>query len=414
MRLDRGLIALFGGATLAACAAGAGGAGAGASSLPAVECEPGVPLAATRYAASAQAELNRTVIPNLPEADRAAAYQAALEQAELGLAEDPDNPYHTFLAAQAQAGLGNYDEAEQLYDRTVELCGPFSAQVSEARIEAFRNLSQAGLDALSAGDTTTALARWAAASEIYTVDPNPLYNSAVVLAQQGRYDESVEMYRRVLERLDELPADAPQSVLDEAPETRANVIAGLVAAGGRMFQQNDYAGANEIFGMLAEMDPTLRDAWYNRALALYQQEVWEELVPVAERLVEVDPLNYNARIILFNAYKGVAEASTGDRERNMRNRALEALEAADALPVQVDQLSVEQADGTATVTGVATGASAAAGTPVTLELTFYGAGEVVGTQTVTVTAPAQGQTTPISATAEVTGRVSSVHYRVVS
>ena len=114
---------------------------------------------------------------------------------------------------------------------------------------------------------------------------------------------------------------------------------------------------------------------------MYKMQRWTDLIPVAQRVATIDPLNQNAQIILFNAFK----------ESKQNEQALKVLTNVDALPVYVDEVRIETPEsGPGRLTGKVTGNKAAAGAPVNLTFTFWGPSGNVGTQSVTVNAPAKG------------------------
>ena len=413
MRMDRGLVLALGAAvvTAAGCASAGtagstGGTRAGASSLPQVACAGAT---ASSYATAAQNALNRTLV--VQGEARQPFYTQALEQSRQGITAEPSNPYHYYLAGQANIGLGNLAAADSAYDRAVELCPEFATEVGTSREQAWAAAFQTGLEAYQAGDTARAIATWEGAAQFDDRRPDVFYNLAVVYGQRGDYNQSVANYQRALQALERAPADSTTA------ETRANVLNGLLASGAQLFQQERYDQAAQVFTVLNQIDPNNRDAWYNHALALYKQERWQPLIPVATRLVQVDPLNYNAQIILFNAYKGISEAAKARNdaaaERQHRDMALRTLEAADALPIQVDGVQITNSAGSVRIAGQVTGAAARAGTPVQLEFTIYGPGGTLGTQVVTVSAPAKDQKANFELTVPTTTPATSYSYRLV-
>lgn len=379
MRLERKLFLALGATLLAgACAPGATTAPAGA--FPVVACPEGVNLTPAREAVEAQKAfvLGRT--------------EEALTQAQAAVAADPANPQHYYLLGQIHTTAGNFAEADAAFERAVELCPAFAAEVEPERQRAWKVAFDRGLEAYEAGDTATAVALWEAANLLYTGVPDAYYNLGVVYAQRGELERAVEAYRETLNILERMPADTVAAEVQARAETRQNVLAGLLSIGAQMFQQEQYAKSAELFDFLTDINPNNRDAWYNYALALFKLQRWDDLVPVAQRLVELDPLNENARIILFNAYKGLAEAAEGPREEELRNQALRALEEIESLPVFVEDVRFEAPpEGTPVVVGQVVGNAATAGQQVTLEFTFYGPEGVAGTETVTVAAPAKGE-----------------------
>ena len=419
MTIDCRLIVAVAAVTLTAAACSAGGAGpgnprAGAASLPGVTCSAGT-ANPTTYATAAQSALNRTLV--LQGDARTPFYQQALEQARQGITAEPGNALHYFLAGQSYVGLNDLAGADSVFDRAVQICPEFAGEVTPAREQAWAQAFQTGLDAYQAGDTARAIATWEAAGNFYSDRADVFYNLAVVYGQRGDYAQAVANYQKALESLDRTPNDTVQAVIQAEAETRANALNGLLSAGAQLFGQDRFTEAAQIFTVLNRLDPNNRDAWYNHALALYKQERWEPLIPVAQRLTQIDPLNYNGQIILFNAYKGRSEAAKARNdaatERTNRDLALRTLEAADALPVQVDGVSLTNQDGSVQITGQVTGGAARAGSPVQLEFTIYGPAGTLGTQTVSISAPAKDAKANFELTVPTTTPATSWSYRLV-
>lgn len=190
-------------------------------------------------------------------------------------------------------------------------------------------------------------------------------NLANALSRQGRDAEAGQIYTDLLSN----PSLTPDQ---------------LFSIGVLLFNGNEYVRAAEAFGRVTESMPESRDAWYNQANALYAAEEWEALVPIAERLVEVDPLSENTALILARSYR--------ELERN--TEALAALERLQELPVYVEELQMQPSAAATTINGRVIGNAAAAGTPIRLEFTFYGPDGALGTEIVTINAPAAEASTP--------------------
>ncbi|MDQ3388344.1 MAG: tetratricopeptide repeat protein [Gemmatimonadota bacterium] len=402
MRVEARLF-LGAGVALAAGACAAAGPAAGpaaTNAFPVVSCAEGVPVVASSLAAGAQ----RSLILGR-NAD-------ALTGAQAAVAAESGNPQHHFLLAQTQVAASDFAGADASFDRTEQLCAGFAGEIAMERERAWATAFQQGLTAFESGDTATAIGRWSSANEIYAGRPDGYYNLGVVYSQRGELAQAAAAYREALAVLDRMPADTSATEMANRNETRQNSLAGLLGVGARLFQQEDFTGAAELFQSLTVSDANSRDAWYNSALALYKLERWNDLVPVARRVQSFDPLNENARIILFNAYKGQAEAMGSPAGDPMRNSALAVLEEIDALPVFLDEIRFEAPEGgQPTLTGKVTGNAATTGQQVALTFTFFGPSGQVGTRPVTVMAPAKGQSATFSVPLP-EGVVTSYSYRV--
>ncbi|MDB4948216.1 MAG: hypothetical protein JWM27_865 [Gemmatimonadetes bacterium] len=372
----------------AAVSSRAGAQRGGHNNLPQVACTGGAPQA-TREALAAQAALDRTILPTLSEADRQRFYTTALQQADAGIAANAGNAYHQFLAGRAHAGLGQLTEANAAWDRALAACPELRDEVATRRREALDLAFNAALQKYTAGDVAGAVSGWETVVALDSTRAEALFNLGVAYTQQNDQPRAVTAFRRVLAQ----PVAAGDTT---AAERRGGAMTGLASAGTAYFQQNKFAEAHDIFASLHRADPTNRDAVYNDALALYKSSRWTDEVPVATRMVQIEPLNYNAHIILFNAYKGLSEEARtrhdSTTERTNRNLALHTLEAADALPVQLDGIQI----GASALSGTVQGAKAAAGTPVNVEFTLYGADGRIGTETAHIPAPAKDAKAPFS------------------
>lgn len=397
-------------------------------------------------------------------------WQGALEQAEQGIAADSANPQHYFLAAQALSGLGRYEEANDMFDRAESIYPAYELEIEPARETAWATAFNAGVEAYNAGRVEEAAELWENAGRIYNIRPESYLNLAVIHTQQNEYQRAIDAYRAGLAAIERRPATrelSPEEVTERA-ESRATMMTNLAellnyteqypeaeslyrqqleadpnnvalqsslalalakqgreaeaqqiyttllanqslapndlfSVGVALFNSKDYPRAAEAFRRVTATQPNSRDAWYNYANALYAQNEFQALVPVAERLVQVDPLNENSALILARAY----------RETRQNQKALEALQANETAPVHVEELTMQPRQGSTRISGSVLGNTAAAGTPVQLRFTFYGANGELGTQTVTVNAPAAESTASFELVFENPEPVLAYRYELV-
>ncbi|HEX7240927.1 MAG TPA: hypothetical protein VF263_11715, partial [Longimicrobiaceae bacterium] len=375
-------------AVAGACAAGAtGGAAAGpsgaASGLPTVECPTGVSTAPGAQGVIAQRQL---LLRRYPD---------AVTAAQAGLAADSANPQLLFILGQAQIGVGRFAAADSAWDRVVALCPAFEAEVTPLRREAGNQAYSTGNEKLSANDTASAMAGWAQAVSLNNQIPEAHYNMGVVHANRSEFTQAAERYRQALDIVNALPADTSATVTSERADLRQSIIAGLSNVAARQLEKEQFAPATELFRYLTSLDRNDRFSWFNYMVGLYRQQRWDDLVPVAQRVIAIEPLNQDAGIILFNAYKGQMQAA--EAARNTARRAemekitIATLEQVDSLPVYVEDLRLDGAgSGQAALTGRVMGNRARPGTQMTLTFTFYGPSGPVGTpQSATVAAPAK-------------------------
>lgn len=404
MRLDRGLVIALGATAFAAACASAGAAGGGstaaaASALPQVQCNGAAP-AVTPQATAAQNALNRTLITQGDA--RTPFYQTALTEAQAGIAADASNPLHYYLAAQALVGTGDLTQANTMLNRTQELCPGFAADIATLRREAWEVQLAAGVQALQANDTATAVTSWTRAAEIYQGEAAAPFNLALIYNARQDAARTGQYARETLRILGTLPADTSAAVMTERDEMRGAAAQLIFNTGVVAFQANNYAEAANIFKAITELDRNYREAWTNYSFALYRQERWSDVVPVTQRLLELDPLNENAMLVLAEAY----------RQLNRGNEGVQIRERIRDLPVYVESPALRYDGDVAVASGQVVGNAGRAGTPVRLEITFTGSKGDLGTQTVTVATPAKEQKVPFEARLQgATGRATSFRYR---
>ncbi|MQA89550.1 MAG: tetratricopeptide repeat protein [Gemmatimonas sp.] len=426
---------------------GLAGCAAGAASGPLVsptgrEYPPGTPPSNTSFTQEATLAIAQ------------GQFEDALAKSREGIADEPGNPQHYFLAGEAAAALGQFEVADSMFNVAEEIYPAYELEVEPTREAAWAEAFNTGVEAYNANSVEEAITAWRGANLIYPYRPDAAQNLATVLTQETEYEEAIEVYREGLASLEMEPATRiiEEPELTEREESRAFMMenlaqlllytdqfeeaeellreqlaadpanvelqANLANALGRLgreeeaseiygellsapdvtpsqlfnigvslFNANEYIRAAEAFGRVTEVQANHRDAWYNQANALYAAEVWEDLVPIAEELVEVDPLNENAALILARAY----------RELDDNPAALEALERVEALPIFIDELQMVPGADATTVTGTVIGKAASPGTPIQLTFTFYDDSGEVGTESVTVNAPAPEESTTFRA-----------------
>jgi tetratricopeptide (TPR) repeat protein len=376
-------------------------------------------------------------------------YEQALAAAQEGIAADSANPVHYYIAGQAYVGLGDFDAADRMFERAEEIYPAYEIEIEPEREQAWGIAFNEGVEAYNAGDMETAAAAWNRANTIYDVRAEAFLNLAIVETQQQDYEAAIEAYQGGLAALDRVPAtrEFEEAEIQERAESRAmmrtnlgellmfrerfgeaealfraqleetpndpallsqlalslarqdrqaeaeeiynRVLAmpGLDAddyfnVGVALFNSQAFERAAEAFARVTELQPNSRDAWYNYANSLYALDRFADLIPAGERLVELDPLSENSALILAQAY----------RQEGQNQKALEQLQRNAAAPVHLDQLQMQPREGRTRITGVVIGNEADAGTPVQIRFTFYGSAGEIGSETITVSAPATDET----------------------
>lgn len=397
-------------------------------------------------------------------------FDQALAAAQQGIAADSTNPIHYYLAGQAYAGLGDYDAADRMFDRAEELYPAYELEVEPERERAWGIAFNEGVEAYQAGDLEAAAAAWERANVIYSGFPESYMNLAILRAQNEDYDAAIEAYQQGLEASERIPAaremeeeeietraaarqtmttslaelllyrerfaeaeelyrrqlendpDDPQllsqlavALARQGKEAEASEIYGRVLSqpgltpletfniGVALFNAQAFEQAAEAFRRVTEAQPNSRDAWYNYVTSLYRLERFDEVVENAARLIELDPLHENSALFYADALRQTGQTDQGLRERQ-RNA---------ALPVHLEQFGLRPRAGTTRLTGIVVGNQAQAGTPVQIRFNFYGDGGALGSETVTVTAPARGERTQFEVVLENPEPATHYNYELV-
>ncbi|MBW3628160.1 MAG: tetratricopeptide repeat protein [Gemmatimonadetes bacterium] len=380
----------------------------------------------------------------------------ALQPALTG--RDSANALVRALAAEALASTGDVTAAQAHFDAALRLAPNGGPALDARRADAWARLYNEGATVYGTGDVDATIAAWEKANQVAPGLRHEAYmNLGILYTGKRDYERAAQSYQAALTAIDK-PAEGltPEQVQERA-EARSSMVetlgeillfnekfadaeklytaelaknptdvglqskvaAAIAAQPGRegeatamydrllslpnlattdyhdigvaLFSAKNYPRAGEAFAKVAAARPNSREAWYNHANALYAAKQWAGLTPVAQKLVVLDPLHEDSWLLLKEA----------QRNANQNDAALKTLEAVETFPIKLSELTTRQAGNKLTIAGTATGNAAAAGTPVQLRFTFYGAdGTAVGTQTATVNAPAKDATTPLTVTYE--------------
>lgn len=281
-------------------------------------------------------------------------------------------------------------------------------------------------DAIELVDSATA-ANWRDNAEIAR------QNLAQIYTQLERYDEAVALYEDMIARdpgdTQALTSLALILVRTEQTDSAQVIYERLLEqpdlGGGQYFnigiglyQMEAYAGAVDAFGAAAEANPYNRDALQNLGQSLFQNlqadddlseaaqdDISRRLAETGQRLMEIDP--YSPAGYELTA-QGLVRL--GDDQAAVR-----ALEEGDQLPFNVVGTILQgSSEGGGTVTGQILNRTLAPGTTIQIRFTFYSTGDEVGTTTVRVQAPAEGESTGFEATVEGGEPATGFSYEVIA
>ena len=134
----------------------------------------------------------------------------------------------------------------------------------------------------------------------------------------------------------------------------------LINRGVNKYSNQDYLAAAADFTRALETEPSNRMAMINLGLAYNNMKDGPELVQVAERSIAREPLHELSYQFLVQGYV-----------YQQNNKASEATNMLDALPITIDSLTIQNSPGLMTITGVAFGRTKPSA-PVNLLFEFIG------------------------------------------
>jgi len=208
----------------------------------------------------------------------------ALELLESGMEADPGNPIHYYLAGSAEAMLGRWFRADQLFREAERLYPAYELDIEPRRESAWAEAFNVGLDALAEGDMEGTEEAWRGAVSVFSLRPEAHRSLASLLANEGRYAEAAEVLRDAIEGLSGLPATRvlPEAELQERNSTRVDLEDAL---GEYLFLGDQFAQAEPLLRLRVERDPGNAQARGDLAAVLMEvgrpdeaREVYAELL----------------------------------------------------------------------------------------------------------------------------------------
>lgn len=331
-------------------------------------------------------------------------YDSAAKLADRGLVVYKKSPLSYYVLATTAQQKGDNARAAQYWPRVIETTANDTAQQSrELRSAALQNLAIIAANGVQGAPAAEKPARAKQAADAIRafLAANPTSPDAprmqATLAQMITLTGDKAALGAVY--ADQL---ANPAKYDDLALTNAGVIAS---------QANNAADAAKLFEAALAKNPMQRDALNNLTASYYTLKQYQAMIPVAQRLIAVDPANPDNPLFLAFAYKGLYDAAkTPAQKRAYSDSLVKYNRMSQAMPVKVTFTEFTRGDtravlgmhvealkpgaGTTTRTGATRTAAAAAGAPKTYAFTVEfldKSGAVVDTQQVSVGPVAPGQ-----------------------
>ena len=395
--------------------------------------------------------------------------ERGLEQAFLGIDDEPENPIHYLLAGLAYARLAQYGEADAMFTEAQRIYPAYELEVEPEREAAWIALFNEGIAAYADGNVERTIEAWEQAGAMWDFRPDASLNLANLFNGEGRWDDAIGAYQRVVTGLerrpvtrtltqDELRAREDLRISSEknltqlllfterfteaepllrrhleddstSVEVRGDLAAALHGLG------RDTEAAEIYAGLLSDTGLGARDL-FNLGIALYRAGDFMAAADAFDQLTQLQPDSrdawFNYANTLFAAESWESLAAVGDRltevdplgessgliaarahlEIGDQQSAAEGLQRTESVPIHVEGLQLRPSQTETSLQGRVVGNTAEPGTSVRLRFTFYGSDGALGTEPLTVTAPPAG----VSVRFEVSygGLATAFRYELVS
>ena len=317
-----GLVALVSG-----CAAGGAGTSSGSTAAPTAQGEQIAQGERERRNEMTRAAERALEDAQDPEnaANAATLYQEALTAAEAAIAADPTNPLPHLQAAYANAGLGNYGAAAEMFDRAEFLRPIYELETERQREQIWIELYQQGANAVNSGQYEEAAQIFRDADAIYGARPEVKVILGQLLVSLGQYDEGVEVLESAMsliesDRINEMDSVTAENWRASAADIPVTIATAYVN-GGR------YEEARTSLRALLAEEPNNTSYLNSLAGVFMRMEMPDSAKVIYDRLLSMDGLDatdyYNIGVGRYQgsdfvgaaaAFNRAAEASTNDRD----------------------------------------------------------------------------------------------------
>jgi tetratricopeptide (TPR) repeat protein len=368
-------------------------------------------------------------------------YRQAMTHLQEGMERDAENAKVWLLAGSVHAALGEMQEADQAFQRAMQMHPAYAEEIASEREAAWIDAFNAGLELMDAQQYDAAIAKMEAAQLIYNQRPEALMNLGALYANAGEPTKSIRAFEQAVEATNgplagQIDEETREAWARYRVMASVNVAQMLAAQGVEQFNAQEYDAALVSFRRATDTNPQSRDYWFNTMQALWAQ------VNEHEDALEADEANAAARAALPAMYTTALELVEKARAFDPTNEilfrieaqakrmqgvlrggapglqagqeaALAVLQRMDALEVTLDNVVVYSDGEGAVIQGVLKNRKAAAGTPIQLQFSLLGLdGSVIGSETITVTAPAADTEVEFQGRATVDGELAGWRYRI--
>jgi tetratricopeptide (TPR) repeat protein len=235
-------------------------------------------------------------------------YAEAAQVASEAIFADPTNPLAWYQAGLAQMGLEDYQAADSMLSRAVELRPIYQFEIDPLREQKWIELYEEAIPLVNSGQYDQGAVVLEDANAIYRDRPEVMLILGKIYAQLGRADEAVSILRQAMEIVNSDLRESMDSVSvanwDSQAEDVPAIIAQTLINAGRYDE-----AATELRSLLAE-DPGNSVFQHSLASIYVQLEMPDSAVAIYEDILSGDEV---AAIDFYQAGLGLYQLELYDR-----------------------------------------------------------------------------------------------------
>jgi tetratricopeptide (TPR) repeat protein len=220
-------------------------------------------------------------------------FSKAVQYAEPVLGAHPDDPAPLFLLGIVYSEMGQVDTAVETLEHLVEIRRESPMAQVDRVLEA--SLYYLGVDYLKLNQVDEALNALKEALEIDGTDADVYYQLGAAYGQKGEYEQSIEAYQSAVRFVPDF-TEAYRGMA-EAYDALGMSSKALYAQGMTSFSTKEYGQAQQYLERAAQDLPDFVPVYLGLALAYEQQGDFGLARKNIERVLELDPGNFNANVI---------------------------------------------------------------------------------------------------------------------
>lgn len=165
---------------------------------------------------TAELELGRAIKSARPD-EQEKLFARAMENAQLSIQKDADNPRSWFVLGRVHAALGHLAAADSAFDKAEQMWPDYVKETNDERLRAYAEAFRTGSAALQAGNLESAIPQLEGARLIYNKHPVALLNLAIAYSRQkeaekaiGAFQDALKILRDPAAKADIKPEEAKQ------------------------------------------------------------------------------------------------------------------------------------------------------------------------------------------------------------